>query len=362
MTDIPALKVYQYAVEIHIEGFPEERRIPMKTARAIASTPDLLGHLGTAQKTFIYDGIHLMITHLIAGRSLAWSKDLIPNFEAEVTRGKRKAKFVLKQTTTISLGVIKQFLQSRTGTSDKISEAMNFLNHLFAAGPTQSLIPVGRKFFTYDNADIKYESTPGVIEFRRGVYQSVHFGGQESLTLNLDVTTGVFWRSHLQGGREMTALDLAAVILRKSPQQVNTTLTHHDISLLSKMMKGVRYYVTHRSADYKKREHSIAKVVKLSARDYKFQLNDERRRTVSVAEYMKSAYNKNLQFPDAPLLMKGDSTYMPMEMCFIVPVQIPQFSHAAADVQCQRYPKALNEAQAQGMIKAASSVRSCAMT
>jgi eukaryotic translation initiation factor 2C len=256
---------------------------------------------------------------------MAWNRLKIDDFSIKIQRGKGEVTFSLKNSTTFSLGIIKQYLAKKARTTTVVLEALNFLNHLFSVGPTLSLIPVGRKFFTDSDADIKKFE---IIEFRKGLFQAVHFGGDQSLTLNVDITTGVFWNSDF-----VTALDLACRYLgirheeftvnRVSPQQIHQ---------LSRVFKGLKYRVLHRGDAFSKRQHTIAKVAKKSAKEHTFQMNGDSPQTISVDEYMKKTYNLKLKYPDAILLMKGDSTYLPLELCYIVPVQYSEISDLICSV------------------------------
>src|SRR5277367_1464406 len=197
------------------------------------------------------------------GRSLAWSKIRIDDFTIRVPRGKTQVTFTLRYATSFSLGVIKQFLSKKARTSTVVLEAMNFLNHLVSVGPTLSLIPVGRKFFTNLDADCKKFE---VVEFRRGVIQSVHFGGETSLTLNVDVTTGIFWNSDC-----VTVLDLASRFLNIPPVEMTPRrLSAPQLQLLSRALRGVKFALRHRGEVFAKRLHSIAKVAKKSSKEHIF--------------------------------------------------------------------------------------------
>jgi hypothetical protein len=244
---------------------------------------------------------------------MAWSKAHINDFSVNLAQGKSEITFSLKYTTSFSLGAIKQFYAKKEKSPTLILQAMDFLNHLFASHPTLSLIPVGRKFFTNDDRDIKKFD---IIEFRRGLFQAVHFGGSISLTINIDVTTGVFWNSDC-----VTALDLASRDLNVPPGQLTSQrLSQQQHHRLSRLLKGLKFRVKHRGPGYDKRQHTISKVARVSAREHTFQMNKENNRTVSVEEYLKSIYSQTLQFPNAVLAVKGDSTYLPLELCYIVPV------------------------------------------
>jgi hypothetical protein len=75
----------------------------------------------------------------------------------------------------------------------------------------------------------------------------------------------------------------------------------------------------YRGDAFAKRQHTISRVATQSAREYKFKINE---RTTTVEEYMWTTHNVRLRYPDAILVVKGDSAYIPMELCHIVPVHL----------------------------------------
>jgi hypothetical protein len=252
---------------------------------------------------------------MIVGATLGWSKNKIADFDIKIPRGKKDLTVSVKSSTSFSLGAIKQFYAKTSNPSTIVLQAMTFLSHLFAAGPALSLIPVGRKFFTPNASDI---NKFGIIEFRRGLFQAVHFSHQ-SLTVNIDVTTGVFWNSDC-----VTAIDLACRDLNVqtghelSPQRLSRQQSHR----LTRLLKGLKFRVQHRGETFAKRQHTISRVSPQSAREYKFKMNDESNRNITVEEYMKATYNYKLKYPTAVLAVKGDSTCIPLELCYITPVYL----------------------------------------
>lgn len=242
---------------------------------------------------------------------MAWSKDIVPDFALQLPRGRKTLTFTLKRTnTTFTLGIIKDFLQKRAKSNSGVLEAINFLNHLFSVTPSLSLIPVARKFFTQDIA-----GKINLLELRRGLFQSIQFGGQQSLSINVDVTTGIFWNSDY-----VTVLDLVSRFLGiKNEDLTPRRLTAVDFKRLS-VLRGLKYRVKHRGTEFAKRQHAVSKIVQESSRDHRFRKSGETGPLISVEQYMWSTYNIRLRYPDAVLVRKGDSTLMPMELCYIVPV------------------------------------------
>jgi len=258
---------------------------------------------------------------------MAWSMNKIEEFEVNVPSGKSSdATFILKPTTSFNLGVIADIINKRAYSNTAVLEAMNFLNHLFACGTTaQTLTPIGRNLFTNDPRDITIGSRDDFVEFRQGLFQAVHFGGNLSLTLNIDVTTAVFWRSVMdaQSPTPVSVLALATFILGfKDGQQaqVRANMPRHLFTKLERALKGVKYCLDYGGGKFRGRNFTISQLGNVSARDHQFHLNDGRQTTTTVEKYIKNTYNITLVFPNAPLVKKGESGYIPMELCKIVPV------------------------------------------
>lgn len=97
-------------------------------------------------------------------------------------------------------------------------------------------------------------------------------------------------------------------------------LSAPQLQLLSRALRGVKFTLRHRGDVFAKRLHSIAKVAKKSSKEHVFTMGGDRPRKINVQEYMMSTYNLRLKYPDAVLLIKGDSTFFPMELCYVVSV------------------------------------------
>ena len=185
---------------------------------------------------------------------------------------------------------------------------MTFLNHLFAAGPTKTHIAIKSKYFSAHHRE-PYD----MVEFRRGIFQAVHFGGTQSLTLNIDVATAAFWDSDL-----VTLAEVAQRILEIGPDEL-LNLNEYQLRRLNKHVRGLRYFVKHRGLEHQKRCYSISGVSRRDAHQYTFQMT-EPPMEISVYDYFHRTYNKQLRHPRAPLIMSGSRTLLPMEVCFMVHV------------------------------------------
>lgn len=249
---------------------------------------------------------------------MGWSKHNIHDFSVTFKSDARKEITVkLTSSTSFKLGVIKAFILKRVEMSTTVIEAITFLNHLVAARPTETQIAMGRKFFTNLAADTKQFDGP--IEFRRGLFQAVHFGGTTSLTLNVDVTTAVFWKSTF-----VTVIDLVAEVLHMDRNDIRpTALTQNQYRYLSRLLKGLKFFVRHLRDG--PRFYSIHHFTNESSIQHTFsQQNDAT--SITVQKYYQKTYNRALQYPQANLVTNKKESHYPMELCYLVPVFPPQSS------------------------------------
>jgi hypothetical protein len=244
---------------------------------------------------------------------MGWSNQKIRDFSVTMSppKSQKSTTVNLTSSTSFSLGILKTFISKRTEMSTVVLEAITFLNHLFAATPTQSLICVGRKFFTPYESDI-HQLRGEVIEFRTGLFQAVHFGGTTSLTLNIDITTAVFWKSNLA-----TVLHLAGELLRLDIATISPkTIQPSRFRDLARRLKGFKFTTNHLTTG--RRLYTIHKVTQETARHYTFSKPDGTRTTVE--KHYQNAHNTRLHYPLANLVATQSGAHFPMEMCFPVPV------------------------------------------
>jgi hypothetical protein len=60
LSDIPDITIYQYAIELVIDGFPVERKIPRKLGKEILKAVQIQHFLGAGKDTFVFDGIFFL--------------------------------------------------------------------------------------------------------------------------------------------------------------------------------------------------------------------------------------------------------------------------------------------------------------
>ena len=61
LESIPDVVIYQYAIDLTIDGFPLDRKIPAKVARDILTSVQIQHMLGAAKDTFVFDGTSTFI-------------------------------------------------------------------------------------------------------------------------------------------------------------------------------------------------------------------------------------------------------------------------------------------------------------
>jgi eukaryotic translation initiation factor 2C len=257
--------------------------------------------------------------------------------------------------TEFSLSDLTAYIQGRGEKSAEITQGMTFLNQVIADSLTKSknVVAVGRKYFSTEESpnDIARVDEFSLLEFRRGFYQAVHWGGATGLTINVNVTTGIFWNSQMH-----TCVDVALRAIQRRADQTDRLSqlhrtdpeTQNEFNKIARTLRGVKFFIKYRGASRDRQLHIITGVSKETARTKTFEIDGE---IMSVADYFFRTYNIRLRYPDAPLVRKGPNHY-PMELCYLAPVPRAR----AKLTQMQRYPQKLDGTQASAMIRFASKV------
>jgi eukaryotic translation initiation factor 2C len=209
------------------------------------------------------------------------------------------------------------YIKKQSPNSPEIFQCMTFLNQVIADNYTKSsrFMAVGRKYFPLDDdeRDISRIDDWSLLEFRKGFYQAVHWGGTGGLTINVNVTTGIFWNSQMH-----TIAHLALRTIGKSADDgmALSALNENNFRVISRNIRGIKFFIKYRGVAKEKQYHMVTSVSKDTARGKKFDLQGK---TITVADYFQTTYNVRLRYPDAPLVKKGEN-FFPMELCWLVPV------------------------------------------
>jgi eukaryotic translation initiation factor 2C len=219
--------------------------------------------------------------------------------------------------TEFDLTDLTQYIAKQKPNSPEIFQSLTFLNQVIADSLTKSsrFMAVGRKYFPTDDdeREISRIDEYSLLEFRRGFYQAVHWGGNNGLTINVNVTTGIFWNSQMH-----TIVDLALRSIGRRADEGMTlaTMNENQFRIVSRNLRGLKFYIKYRGGTKEKQVHMATSLAKETARGKRFDVQGQ---NTSVADYFIKTYNVRLKYPDAPLVKKGDN-YFPMELCHIVPV------------------------------------------
>ena len=104
---------------------------------------------------------------------------------------------------------------------------------------------VGRKYFPTDDdeREISRIDEFSLLEFRKGFYQAIHWGGTSGLTVNVNVTTGIFWNSQMH-----TVIQLALRTIGKQAEEAIalSTLNEHQLRLISRNVRGLKFFIKYR--------------------------------------------------------------------------------------------------------------------
>jgi hypothetical protein len=93
-------------------------------------------------------------------------------------------------------------------------------------------------------------------------------------------------------------------------------LNEMQFRIISRNVRGLKFYIKYRGGSREKQVHMATSLSKDTARGKRFEIDGQ---SMSIAEYFQKTYNLRLQYPDAPLIKKGENLF-PMEVCYIVPV------------------------------------------
>ena len=313
--------MYQYAFTIPTK----DGDAPTKgLATAIWGSAEVKAALGRHYDALIFNGTRDLVIFLtFLGRAIAWGPERIQNIPTiDVPRGKTSLSVNFTYATEFTLSDLTAYINKRIPNSTEIFQCLTFLNQVIADSLTKSsrYMAVGRKYFPTqeDEREISRIDDFSLIEFRKGFYQAIHWGGTAGLTINVNVTTGIFWNSQMH-----TIVQLALRTIGKAADQGNelASLNDHQFRLISRNVRGLKFYIKYRGPQKEKQVHVATSLSRESAREKRFDFQGQ---MTSITDYYQKMYNVRLRYPDAPLVKKGEN-FFPIELCYIVPVS-PNFS------------------------------------
>ncbi|KAI1504062.1 eukaryotic translation initiation factor [Biscogniauxia marginata] len=348
--------------------------------------PNRKGSRGLVQKCWASRPVQDFISSqggkwLYDGNKLAWSSKPIERNEARIIvdldalSGKKRIvgkegvfNCQLRQTTTIRLMYLKEYLVGRIPWDTHVLECMNFLDHCIRQWPSENLILIRRNFYAREFTNV---SLAFYAEAHRGFYSAIRLSeavrrGASGLAINVDVANTAFWcvtnlaemalrlmqahKPEWKGWRmaEMTKALMPESVKDKAGQP---RFRQSEAFTLLRRFFALRFQVNHRG----KMDHPTLYKVKRILWNENYGKQGASSKIVTFEKKMKSGgtktttiwqhyfedYQIRLQFADLPVLETTRGQFYPLEVCNV------------ADFQ--RYPFRLDPAQTQAMLKFAVS-------
>ncbi|KAF1977039.1 eukaryotic translation initiation factor 2C 2 [Bimuria novae-zelandiae CBS 107.79] len=331
----PNTVVYQYDVSWGGNTDATKRVL----VRKIWNSKAVKAELGEPKHLWVYDG-----------NKLAWCGKKLPREETRLevdldeeegrknNTGKNKHKIFIKFTRQVDFSGLQAFLDGRAAYSTECIDAINFLDHLMREGPSQKYTQIKKSFF--QRGEQRFDLGGGVEAFK-GVFASLrpclNDKLQKSLTVNVDVANGTFWR----------AQDLGRAITQAfgcTPQQFSARFKDavkngwKNSPLKKDLRRFRRVGVTAYHAETPT-QWTIDDFVDKDVHQAKF--TDKDGKSVSLYDYFKGKYGKMLMI-GVPVVrvtkkIRGNPVYLPIDVLKI-------------DAN-QRYNTKLSDTQTASMIK-----------
>ncbi|KAI8951243.1 Piwi domain-containing protein [Xylaria longipes] len=349
--------IYQYDVSISPE--------PKKESRALIKK---LWNSEGAQKEMA----NTNAKWLCDSSKLAWSSKPISKNEFRVTidldADKPNARRVgssgvyylqVRQSTTIKLHYLKQYLDGKIGWDNHVLECMNFVDHCMRQGPSEKMIAIKRNFYP---TNAKSMPLSRVVEVHKGYYAAARLSQAKRLMINVDTANTAFWQvltvaetalrmfnEHKSEWANMGWVEFAAKLqpIPVKDKQGRTVPGQSEAFSLLKRLHKLKFTVKHRGKMNEKKTYTIKRVI-FDERygregghsqniEFDRRMPDQTIRKISVWQHYQENYQIRLQYPKLPIVETTRGALYPMELCNV------------ADFQ--RYPFKLDPTQTASMIK-----------
>ncbi|KRX65228.1 Protein argonaute-2 [Trichinella sp. T9] len=276
----------------------------------------------------VYDGKRSLFCKEMLPIGRDWVVQLDVTMPTE--REDRRYQVGIKLNSQVSLSRLQEALdgQIRFLPQDTVDALDVILRHL----PSLKYTPVGRSFFS--PPERFFHPLGGGREVWFGFHQSIR-PSQWKMMLNIDVSATAFYKS-------MPVVDFLSEVLDAPHIPENRRpLSDAQRIKFTKEVKGLKVEITH--CGQMRRRYRVCNVTRRPAQTQTFPLQIENGQTVecTVAKYFYDRYCIRLKYPQLPCLQVGleqKHTYLPLEVCNLVPGQ--------------RCIKKLTDTQTSSMIKA----------
>ncbi|KAJ3287772.1 Eukaryotic translation initiation factor 2C, partial [Blyttiomyces sp. JEL0837] len=310
---IPDHDFYHYDVDIKPECPPAINHDVMNLWRKAEGSKEA--------KIAVYDGRKNIFTprHIVSVKPEV-GLEIVVSLPEEGKTEYRKFTVIVHLVATVNMERLHKFLEGK-GENEAPRDTLQVLDVLFKSIPTALYTSVTRK--TGGSFYSSYEpnfNISGGLNLRNGWKQSIRPTFHEVL-LNIDVATTAFYQ-------EGPLVDVVARFFNKNRIQdvppkcfaPNTI----EFQRLSKFLATVMIEITYRSTG--RRKYKIQRLHKFGSD--KAVLTPEpgapkNARKLTVQQYFKETFNKDIQYPHLPCVEcgSGGQILIPMEMCLVRPNQ-----------------------------------------
>lgn len=217
--------------------------------------------------------------------------------------GFERLKFSLKYVKDLSLAGLMSVALGNAAEDASTLETSNMLSVLLRYVPSLLYVPHKNEFFS----PVNRRQISGGLEIWRGYHQSVRAIQARHLGVNVDIASAIF-RS---GG--MSVLNYLQEVANLRPNDIGNMRPRE----LLKLLKNVMVVTNHRGE--MRQRFKINGISDSNAANEFFELEGNK---TSIADYFAEHYNRPLNHPNLPLVVKGSKgTKFPLECLDIVPSQ-----------------------------------------
>ncbi|RDW67854.1 eukaryotic translation initiation factor-like protein 2C 2 [Coleophoma cylindrospora] len=305
------------------------------------------------------------------GDKIAWCDTRVPRNELRITvdldvekgrppRPDKPNVFYchIKMTKVVRLAVIDAYLTQKMAFDNAVLEAINFMDHLMRQMPSRHYCAIKRSYFARGGNRFELDNN---VEAMKGVYSSLRlcdkmpsFGQGTGVALNVDVANGTFWsvKELHTAARDFCAdrnrrKDWGVFHQLIAPVKGPTGPTmSEEFKNLRKMTK-LKFTVAHQTEKNRGKIYTIKRFTfpksfnNPEAARFKYATEGQHAKNtffilksspgattgeeISIFNYYKKKYGRDLQFPLLPLVETERAGFFPMELCTIAKDQQYKF-------------------------------------
>ncbi|KAF2263506.1 Piwi-domain-containing protein [Lojkania enalia] len=294
----PTTKVYQYDVGWGSETDSSKRALVKKIwdSKAVKSA------LGEPENLWIYDGNKLAWSGIRVERDEARIRVDLDQEENEALQaagrplrairpGKENKHMVfVKLTRQVDFAHLNAFLNGQASWSADCIDTINFLDHVLREEPSRKYTQIKKSFF--QRGEQRFDLGGGIEAFK-GVFSSLrpvlNDKFQKTLTVNVDVANGTFWRAQDLGRSIVQVFNCNTPQFQTKFREAKKDWRH---SLLRKDLgRYKRVGVTAVHVKNNPTQWTIEEFVGMDCHEAKFPDPDNPAIQVSVHDYFEKKYN-----------------------------------------------------------------------